>query len=101
MLACTMVPRQPHAPRRMSPTLPAIAAAATYLMATAVLWRALAARSGARPLAALGLGAAALLLHAWTLGAVLHGGDGFTLDLLRTASLLAWEVAALTLVAAL
>jgi ABC-type uncharacterized transport system permease subunit len=81
----------------MSPTLPAIVTTATYLIATALLWRTLAARSGARPLAALGLGAAALLLHAWTLGLVLHGGAGFTVDLLRTTSLLAWEVAALTL----
>lgn len=85
----------------MSPTLPAIVTTATYLIASVLLWRALAARTGARPLAALSLGAAALLLHAWTLGLVLHGGAGFTLDLLRTASLLAWEVAALTLVASL
>jgi ABC-type uncharacterized transport system permease subunit len=87
--------------RRMSPTLPAIAAATTYLVATYVLWRALTSRTGERPLAALGVGAAALLLHAWTLGLALYGPEGFTLDLLRTASVLAWEVAALTLLAAL
>lgn len=85
----------------MSPTLPAIAAATTYLVATSLLWRALAARTGERPLAALGMGAAALLLHAWTLGLALHGPDGFAIDLLRTASVLAWEVAALALIAAL
>ena len=84
----------------MSPTFPAIAATTTYAFATLLLWRTLTARTGERPLAAFGLGAAALLLHAWTLGLVLHGPDGFTLDLLRTSSLLAWEVAALTLVAA-
>jgi len=88
-------------PRRMTSTLPSIAATASYLIATAALWRALAARSGQPPLAAYGLGAAALLLHAWTLSLVLHSGDGFALDLLRTASVLAWEVAALTLIAAL
>lgn len=84
----------------MSSSLPAIAATLAYLAATAALWRTLAARSGARPLAAFGLGGVALALHAWTLALVLHGGDGFTLDLLRTASVLAWEVAALTLIAA-
>lgn len=87
--------------RPMSPTFPALTAAATYLIATAALWHTLAARSGRPPFAALGLGAAALLLHAWTLSLVLHGEGGFTLDLLRTASVLAWEVAALTLIAAL
>ena len=85
----------------MSPTLPAIAATATYLIATTALWRTLAARSGAQPYAAFGAGFAALLLHAWALALALHGSEGFTLDLLRTASLLAWEVAALTLVATL
>jgi ABC-type uncharacterized transport system permease subunit len=81
--------------------LPAIAATTTYLVATALLWRALTARDGKRPLAAFVAGAAALLLHAWTLGIVLFGPAGFSLDLLRTASVLAWEVAALTLIAAL
>lgn len=89
------------APYLMSPTLTAIAATASYLLATAFLWRTLASRSGTRPVAAFGLGAAALLLHALALAQLLHGGEGFTLDILRTASLMAWEVAALTLLAIL
>lgn len=101
MLAQGFCVPAPRYATRMSPTFPAIAATATYLIATLLLWRTLTARTGQRPLAALGLGAAALLLHAWSLGLVLHGPDGFTLDLLRTSSLLAWEVAALTLVAGL
>ena len=85
----------------MSPTLPAIAAATTYLVATYMLWRALTSRTGERPFAVLGVSVVALLLHAWALGLALYGPAGFTLDLLRTASVLAWEVAALTLLAAL
>ena len=60
----------------MSPTLPSIAATATYLIATTALWRTLAARSGATPYAAFGAGFAALLLHAWALALALHTAVG-------------------------
>lgn len=85
----------------MNPTPFALAAALLYGAATVVLWRSLQARTGDRPLVALGCAMAAALAHALALTAAIHTEQGFALDLLRTGSILAWEAGALTAVAAL
>jgi ABC-type uncharacterized transport system permease subunit len=81
----------------MNPTLLALAAALLYVAATVSLR----ARTGERPRSALGFAAFAALAHALALAMAIHTDGGFALDLLRTGSILAWEAAALTTLAAL
>lgn len=85
----------------MTPTPLALAATLLYCAATAALWRSLQARTGDRPVLALGVAMAAALAHALALTTAIHTGQGFALDLVRTGSILTWEAAALTAVAAL
>lgn len=85
----------------MTPTPFALAAAVLYVAATAALWRSLRSRTGDRPVLALGAALLGALAHGLALVAAIRTDQGFALDLLRTGSLLAWEAAALTAVAAL
>lgn len=85
----------------MNPTPFALAAALLYAAATLALWRALRARTGDRPLAALACALLAAGAHAVALASAIHTDEGFALDLLRTGSILAWEAGALTALAAL
>jgi ABC-type uncharacterized transport system permease subunit len=85
----------------MIPNPFAVASALAYLGAAALLWRTLAARDGSRPIAALGTGAAAVVLHAAALAGALHRHEGLVLSVQHTLSLLAWEAAVLTLLAML
>lgn len=85
----------------MNPTPFALVAALLYAAATALLWRSLQARTGDRPLAALGCALAAALAHALALVGAIHTEQGFALDLFRTGAILAWEAGAFTALAAL
>src|SRR5688572_8890620 len=85
----------------MTPTPLALAAVVLYAAATVTLWRSLQARTGDRPGLALGLAIAAAAAHAVALTTAIRPADGFALDLARTGSILAWEAAALTALAAL
>jgi len=85
----------------MNPTPFVLAAVVLDAAATVALWRSLQARTGDRPLLALGAAALAALAHALALASAIHTDQGFALDLIRVGSLLAWEAGALTVLAAL